>query len=202
MTFFKKVINQVFGGKEDPPVSNEPVLQETIKRPLGEIAAYETWKTSAAKNYATSFIVSQYRSAQNGEENVSVFRVLNSGSSNGFLLRRVDDISAIEFQHLFDYLKEKTLEFDYLPYMSDRRMFNRKDFVETVERHYLKPNWKSNTKAANATGKMYQIFGNINIELFKMNDEPTHLKFLAHHYVDHKYHEPEPFGELVDSFAV
>lgn len=201
MSFFKKIVGQVFGSKDEPENSKEPFVHETIKRPAQELEGYEDWKKSAARNYAVSFITSQYRNAFDSDENVSVFRALKSASSNGFMLRRVEDITALEFQHLFDLLREKTLEFAYLGYMSDRRMFNRKDYVETVERHYLKPSWKNNTKSTNTTGKMYQLFGNIHIELFKIDDEPTHLKFLAHHYSDHKFHEPMPFEELVDSFG-
>lgn len=199
MSFFKKVISQVFGNNDKPEISNEPVIEETIKRPMGEVAEFEVWKKSPAKDHAISFIVEQYALSGKDDENVSLFRALRTHSSNGFLLRRIEDISALEFQHLFDYLKEQTLQHAYLPYMSDRRVFNRKDFVETIERHYLKPSWKNNTPSTNKTGKMFQVFGNISIELFKVNDEPTHLKLLANHYSDHKYHEPKPFAKFMES---
>ncbi|MBK9013497.1 MAG: hypothetical protein IPM82_05115 [Saprospiraceae bacterium] len=96
--------------------------------------------------------------------------------------------------HFFDLLKEKVLTLNYRNQLSDTRSWSEKDWVQTVERHYLKPrqNWE-------ADKKINQQFGNITIELILRNDSPHLLTFRATSYSDRLYADASDFHELMQA---
>ena len=202
MSYFDQIIDKLFPSNKNSNLnaSNpQPFVHETIERNSKEKAEYQEWLKDNSAQQTTTFIKLQYQQSHYKNENINLFRALHSESSNGFMLRYLTDIQIIEFQFLFDYLKDKTKELGYISYQSDRKIFDRKNNVETIERHYLKPSWrKLNLKENNSTGKMNQLYGNINIELFKIDNEPTHLKFMANNYNDSKFQEALPFNELLN----
>lgn len=198
MSFFSDLTNKLFPKPEESKPNPEPFIREELKRSNNDLVAYALWKESQEKEQVVSFVGEQYLKGQYENENVSLFRVIKSGTTDGFMLRFLAETDPLYFQHLFDYFKEKVKELQYTIYTSDVRTYDRNDFVERIERHYLKPSWRVlNTKAVNSTGKMNQLYGNITIELNKQNDQPQFLKFVCQHYIDSKFSEPQDFNELM-----
>ena len=91
-------------------------------------------------------------------------------------------------------MKERILDLGYKSYLSDTRTYNKKDWVEQLDRHYLKP--PSNLRVAGKE-KMDQRFGNVTVELLYKNDKIYLLKFRATVYNDHLYKKGEDFNELM-----
>ena len=94
--------------------------------------------------------------------------------------------------HFFDFLKEQVLKLPYKKQISDRRIFDKPNYTETIERHYLKPR-----PTFLSEKKLDQKYGNITIELLLRNNQPHLLKFSATSYTDSKYQKAKTFKELL-----
>ncbi len=197
MSFFNQIVNKLFS-KEEIQNTNQPFLREELKRNSNQNIAYSIWLQGEKKEQVCSFIYEQFAKSKVENENVSIFRSIESGTTKGFMLRFLAQTEKEDFTCLFDHLKNKTKELNYIVYSSDVRLYNRNEFVEKIERHYLKPSWRVlNTKAVNNTGKMNQLYGNVTIEHHLQNDEPQFIKFVCQHYNDSKYNAPLDFNELL-----
>ena len=101
-----------------------------------------------------------------------------------------------DFLEIILNLKEIILKIGYKHYMSDTRTYNRKLWVENVERHYLKPPIRFDENHE-AKKRLIQRYGNILIELLFRNDELVNLKFRAKNYNDHNFTEANSFSDLM-----
>ncbi len=98
-----------------------------------------------------------------------------------------------DITHLFDFLKEQVRNIGYRSYTSNSRSYNRLDWVEQLDRHYLKPPIIFREK-----GELIdQRFGNITIELIYRNSKAFQLKFSATRYPDRVYKKADSFDELM-----
>ena len=184
---------------EQESSSIKPYINEPLERSEEEKEAYELWKRTLAKQRLLDWINAQYATFTiSGESEIDkTIDFLNIPSSKGFVIHFNDQFhNRKNIIHLFDYLKELVLEMNYKLYMSDIRTYNKtrndKTWVETIERHYLKPRIKvleNNT--------FDQRFGNIRIELLFRNDQIRNLKFSATRYHDRSYKEANTFNDLM-----
>lgn len=175
--------------------NNLPVLHELIQRTDAEKHGYEVWKLNDHKDYLTGFLSRQFETWQQGKTpDADNLLLLNTPKSKGFMFAyQPAQATAAEFKYLFDYLKEKVMQFNYKVYVSDVKHFARKNHVETVERHYLKPRF-----TIPAEGEcINQLYGNITIELLLHNEQPLHIKFVCQPYTDYKYNAALPFEALL-----
>ncbi len=118
---------------------------------------------------------------------------LHTPSAKGFVIHFYKtNYNRQEVSHLFDFLKDQVKALNYKVQISDTRTYNRENWVETVERHYLKPRPGKDRKE-----KINQRFGNITIELLLRDDRVYQLKFQATAYRDHQYEEAEKFRDLM-----
>jgi len=193
MTFWKKIKN-IFQAAEESSSIN-PTIHELIKRTPEEIKNYELWKNTLASRRLTDWLQNEYITFLTSPNNVDKsIDFLNTPSSKGFVIHfsrtqyRLDEIT-----FFFDFLKEKVNELSYRTYVSDTRTYPKNDFVETIQRHYLKPSLYLKAKGQ----KTQQAFGNINIELLLKNDKVVNLKFSATSYSDHMFEDADDFDELM-----
>ena len=172
----------------------QPAIHELIQRTDEEKADYEQWKDSFVLRRLLDWLGDQYaiyRVAPNDVDEALDF--LNTPSAQGFVVHfNQTQYSRREATHFFDYLKERVKSFDYRTQISDTRTYNRNDWVETLEKHYLKPRY-----ANRLDGQWDQQFGNILIELEIRNDRVFNLRFRATHYSDRKFLPPQDFKELM-----
>ncbi|MEX0966915.1 MAG: hypothetical protein WD077_06730 [Bacteroidia bacterium] len=189
MKFFDLIKNRFF---PDPANPAQPVIHEVLKRRQLELQQYEEWKAGGERASLTEFLCTQYHRSKSEQEDQAMVRVLTTVSSKGFLLRFPASVQAAGFQHFFDLLKDKFLEDGYRLYASDRKIYNRKEFAETIERHYLKPSIERTMPFP-----LDQRFGNISVELVKINDRPTHIKLLCNSYSDAKYLDAQGMDEMM-----
>ena len=188
LDFFKNLFN-----KEDKP--SNPFIHEVISRSDEEEIYYHNWKRSPRKDRAMEFLRMEYQKNV-AEENFTgaTFYTINAEAMKGFQLHYRPDIFSInEFQYLFDYLKERVMNFDYRPYISDVRTYVKENTTECIERHYLKPRLKKDTD-----NRFVHLFGNITILHEKINEQPSHIKFIANTYQDRKYTAPEKYKNLIE----
>lgn len=173
---------------------SQPAIHELIQRSAEYTAEYEQWKEGFVLRRLLDWLGDQYaiyRTKPTGIDGGIAF--LNTPSSQGFIIYfHTTNYSRQEATFLFDYLKERVQTENYRVQLSDLRTYNRRDWVETMEKHYLKPRLNFDPEQ-----KQQQQFGNITIELEVRNDRVHNLRLRATHYRDHLYEEPREFRELM-----
>lgn len=193
----------LFDSAEQSTPSN-PAVHEVIERDGEELADYVDWKKTLARRRLMDWLTDQFAVFRAGGQVDEAISFLDTPSSKGFVIHfHRTNYNRREITHFFHYLRERVLEFDYRTQISDRRIFSRNDWVETQERHYLKPRTLNQRHAAQpGRGELEQRFGNITIEQELRNDQPWNLRLRATTYQDSLYREAESFRALMVALGV
>lgn len=190
MTFWNN-IKQIFQQAEASSPAN-PTIHEMIDRSPEELRAYERWKGTSGPQRLLEWVSTQYGRHRDRERTDEVVGFLDTPSTKGFVIHfHQTNYSREEITFFFDYLKEKVRTLDYRSAISDRRVFPRRDWVETQERHYLKPRVQFNEE------QMNQGFGNITVELELRNDVVFNLRLRATIYNDAMFEQGGSFAGLM-----
>lgn len=185
-------ITELFRSADESTAANAAV-HELIVRDDEFQEGYDKWKRTHNSRRLLDWLVEQYATNKAGQPTDAGVGFLNLSSSKGFVIYFGQlNYTPEEIEYFFDFLKERILALDYRSDISDRRVFSRKNWVETRERHYLKPNrdFESGTL-------MDQGFGNITIEHELRNDVPHNLRLRATFYSDAMYKDAATFGALM-----
>lgn len=191
--FWDRLFNLEKAVSESSP--NQPAIHELIQRSEAEITAYERWKSSYILQRLLDGLAEQYAAFREQKETLDgSIDFLNIPSSQGFILHfHRTNYTREEATFLFDYFKERVKTLNYRTQISDTRTYNRKHWVETVEKHYLKP------RLDIVEGeKMNQQFGNVMIELEIRNDAVHNLRLRATHYHDYNFTTVQEFNGLME----
>ncbi len=176
--------------------ASRPILREALERSPETKEAFEDWKDTLVCRRIISSLAEGYAMYQSTPESVDrALTFLNTPSSKGFAIHfSHTDYSRQDASHLLDLLQGKVRWFNYRLQHSDTRTWSEKDWVQTVERYYLKPrqSWAEGQK-------IDQLFGNITIELTLRNDQPYLLTFRATSYSDRLYADAADFHELMQA---
>lgn len=113
-----------------------------------------------------------------------------SDYANGFTLYPASEGHSNSLSYLMEYMKEKLLKISYRLVHSTRRMEEKNEQIEIIENYHLKP-------AVSRKIPYNQMYGNIEIEVLRHNQEEKRLKFLVSVYSDRKYTKPIAVNELL-----
>lgn len=173
---------------------SKPLIHEMIERSEDERKDFNFWKSTLVRKRLVDWLIDQYAIYQVQPDHIDeALDFLNTPSSKGFVIHFYRTrYSLRDITHFFDYLKQQVLKLNYRNQISDIRTYNRSNWVETVQRHYLKPRPNFERK-----GKINQQFGNITIEFHLRDDQPHYLKFQATSYKDHLFEDAKEFKELM-----
>jgi hypothetical protein len=190
MPFWDQIKN-IFQSAE-ASTSSAPTIHEMIERTEEDMAAYAHWKTTSGPRRLLDWLTNQYARHRDQLRTDETIGFLDTASSKGFVIYFGQmNYNREEITHFFHYLQERVLTLDYRNDISDRRIFPRRDWVETQERHYLKPRVQYNEV------KMDQSFGNILVEFELRNDVAHNLRLRATVYNDSMFEARGSFGGLV-----
>lgn len=175
---------------------SNPFLHALIERNEEEKLDYEHWKNTLVRRRLQDWLSDQFAIFKVLPEDIDeALDFLDTPSSKGFAIHfHKTQYSRRDTLHFMDFLKEQVLKLEYRTQISDTRTYEKGEWVETIERHYLKPQ-----PMADNPGKLRQRFGNITIELTLRNDKPLLLKFIATVYKDHLFEEGEAFHLLLQA---
>ncbi len=190
--FFKRLF-------QNQAQANVPILREALQRSEAYEQAYYAWQFGKNKDYLMQYIQRQYNAfTQQQSVDATSIIFINKASLRGFIFKYQSlQASPQEFSFLFDYFKTVILdELHYKRYTSDVKNYARPKFVETIERHYLKP--RLNFKAMSEGAKANQRYGNITIEQLLHNEQPIQIKLICSPYNDHKYQTPLSFQTFME----
>ena len=193
MADFWEYFKNLFRKAEESSPS-DPLIHEVIKRSEEELADFKVWSESLVRRRLLDWLFDQYAIYRVLPEDIDeAIDFLNTPSSKGFAVYFYKTQYSIrDTRHFLDYLKEKVRALKYRVQISDTRTYKKGDWIETVERHYLKPppNFEPGKK-------LKQAFGNITLELVFRDEKPYVLKFQATVYKDSLFEDAEEFKELM-----
>ena len=176
--------------------ASRPILREALERSPETKETFEDWKDTLVCRRIISSLAEGYAMYQSMPESVDrALTFLNTPSTKGFAIHfSQTDYSRQDASYLLDLFQGKVRLFNYRLQHSDTRTWSEKDWVQTVERYYLKPrqSWAEGQK-------IDQLFGNITIELTLRNDQPYLLTFRATCYSDRLYADAADFHELMQA---
>ena len=184
--------------KAEQSSPSQPVIHEMISRTPEEQEDYQHWKNTMVCRRLMDWLNSQYAIYRVAPRDIDeAVDFLDTPSSKGFVIHfNKTRYSKRDVTHFFDFLKEQVLALDYRSQISDLRTYNRPSWVETVERHYLKPSPRIRTEPEK-DGRFLQKYGNIMIEMELRNDQVFNLRFRATSYKDSLFKEAREFEELM-----
>ena len=200
-TFWERITARFTAAENSSP--QHPAVHEVIGRDAQEQADYERWKRTLARKRLLDWLTQAYASFLATGQGDPAVAFLDTPSSKGFVIHLSEtQYGLTEMRHFFHYLKERMTDLNYRVQVSDRRIYNRPDWVETQERHYLKPRTrKQRMNGPVARGDLDQRFGNVTVELELRDDRPWNLRLRATTYQDALYNEPESFRGLLMALA-
>jgi len=172
----------------------QPAIHEIIKRSEEFLEEYDTWKGGPKHKKLLNWISEQYAIYQNKDGKLSdSIDFLHTASTKGVAIHLADsNHDTEEARYLLDYFKEKIRVHQYRSQVSDTRTYTKNTWVETVERHYLKPK-----PQYDELGKINQAFGNITLLLTFRDDKVYNLKMSATAYQDRLFNSEKQFSELM-----
>ncbi|HMQ49811.1 MAG TPA: hypothetical protein PKA00_20355 [Saprospiraceae bacterium] len=187
--YFKKMFRQA---EESSP--SQPLIHEIINRSEEEKQDYERWKTTLVCRRLRDWLSDQYAIYQALPNDIDeALDFLHTPSSKGFVIHlHKTRYNLRDMRHFLDFLKEQVLAAGYRTQISDLRTYQRTHWVETIERHYLKPR---SLKSDDNT--LSQGYGNIMIELELRNDQVHYLRFRTTAYQDRLFEKARDFRELM-----
>ncbi len=186
-------IKKIFQASEES-TSSKPVLHTLIQRSPGFLLDLERWEQGVLCQRMLTWIEEQYTIYNSKTAKLdNTISFLDTPSSKGFAIHFYKtNYTSQEAEFLLDILKKRVQKENYHIQISDSRTYNRANWVERVDRHYLKPRIQFEDKS-----KINQLYGNILIELEYRNDQVYHLKFRATAYTDHLYQKGKAFQKLM-----
>lgn len=187
MDFFDQIYKKLFPGNP----KNEVLVYEPIQRKADYLEDYNRWKKSFRRIDTIQQVAQSYALKEKGFVGEPDVHLLNTQRSNGFAISFNERLDQSEFQYLFDWLAEKVEALSYKRSNSDITITSKKDLVETIEKHYLKP-----VQSGEASDPLEQQYGNVLIEHISVNDRPSYIKLVANNYSDRNYKEADQFEHL------
>lgn len=189
MSFFDDVVGKLFGKQ----ASKAAYIHEMLERSEKELEAYELWLAGTEKSDLLKEIERGYYLKKQGILSEIDVHLLDSKYANGFAVSYNQAIGKENFRNIFDYLKDKVLENGYKLAQGDRRILDKENHEETIEKWYLKP-----ISEDLESQLVNQRFGNVLIEKIDVDRKPSYIKFMANVYQDRQYTVAEPFQDLLD----
>lgn len=194
MASFNEIWEQLFTAQPRRP---QVAVKERLIRSPSYVNNYIEWKSSQQPRALIREVEKAYYYKRNQIQGFYQVHLLQSAPANGFALSYHPHIGEESFRFLFDYWRDAMLALGYRLKNTDRHMREMPAYVQTTEKHYLKPPLRRQQLPLN------QLYGNVLLEHVQLNGKPSYLKVQANIYADHSYTEALPFDELASRlFAV
>jgi hypothetical protein len=174
------------------PEVQEELRVEMLVRSHPFKQQYKRW---ISKNYNQELLKNIYTSYTLSKLSVAGDLPLNyftEGKSHHILLHYIDPLGKMTFPFLQDYLRDKIIRIGYNLYLSDRRVIARAGYVDTIERHVLRPYVPSFSIAE----KQEQLYGHVQVSVHYINDRPLLLQLTVEPSTEPDYNPPFSFDEL------
>ena len=184
MSFFDDISGKLF------PANKKVGIQEVLTRDQKFINQYKEWTNLDAFNQLKKDLLKSWELKLKELDPPLDMITYTSDYANGFTLYPDSRGDSYSLDCLMEYLKEKLMGTSYRLVHLVRRMDEKNEVIETIEKYYLKPPL-SNEVPIN------QMYGNVEIEVLKHGKEEKRLKFLVSVYSDRNYTKPWEINDLM-----
>lgn len=99
------------------------------------------------------------------------------------------------FQHLFDYLRDRVLALGYHLGAADERTTRHESFTEATQKYFLKPR----PYDCASSGRCDQRYGNVTVDLVSINGQPGFIRLISNPFSDAIFTPPASFDELMEA---
>ena len=191
-SFFDQIIKKILPSRPNP---QQPLVTELLKRTEAQKTAYQTWihnqhYAGLLKSVAKAYYLKQEKLTSDLQ-----VHLFNSPYANGFAITyQASDMGKQDLMFLCEYFKDTILSLNYDLKSSQREITDKGNFVNTVERYYLKPKAK---EAILKNERIDQLYGNLLIEYVLVDEKPSYLKILSTIYADRTFTPAQDFSDLV-----
>ncbi len=193
MTYFDKLFGKLFPDKDSDKAR---AIHEVLKRSPQVQKEFDDWKDSGEREELIKELAMAYYYKKTNIRSEIDIHLFNTAYANGFALSYHERIGSKNFQHLADYFRDKVIKMGYRLVNADRRILDRGNYVESIEKYYLKPPLSAEDLAQHSV-QNNQMFGNISIEHVLIDNQPSYLKVLASIYSDRQFLEAESYDDFV-----
>lgn len=187
-SFGSSILRKLFSKKTD----NQPLVSGKLETNESFKAKYSNWRSSQKLSHDLENLQEGYSNSNAFDKYHPGFQYYGTDKASGFYFNPQLDISSESFDFLLEYFKESILKEPYNLYTSDKRIKEVETGVQEIDRHYLKPNNLSGSTP------LKQEFGNILIELVKLDGQVQYLKLMANVYSDRNFDVHRPFEQLLE----
>ena len=184
MSFFDDISGKLF------PSDKKVGVYEVFNRDQNFMNNYQEWSQKSEFDKLREDLLSSWELKRKDLNPPLDMITYFSDYANGFTLYPGPEDHSYLLSYLMEYIKENLKEAKYRLVHSTRNMDEKKESIEIIEKYYLKPPFS-------VTVPYNQMYGNVDIELLKYNQEEKRLKFLVTVYSDRKYTEPISVEELL-----
>lgn len=192
MSFFDNILKKVFSNSENPAIG--VAVHEVLTRNRREIKAFDAWKLSAVQAQLLEEIAHAYYYKKTGIRSDITIHLFQSAYANGFAVNYLPRIGKKHFQYLFDFFKDQVMRMNYRIANADRQIIDKKSYVETREKYFLKP--PLHLQEADTPSE--QLYGNISLEHVLADNQPQYIKVLVSIYSDRLYKHALSYDEFVE----
>ena len=188
-TYMSDELTSIFDNSNNPA---KPFVHEVLERDDTFRKTLQEWIFSDRFADVQTLLYQYFILEDDTGINDTLARTKNNASNTIRITYTPAYFEKNELQYLADAWQQKMLENNYKTYISDVRHFLRNDYVEIIERHYLKPKITFNDNPV-----LQQQFGNIIIEYRMLDEQPFDLQLQVHYYTGRNYSEAQSFDDLL-----
>ncbi|GGF09805.1 hypothetical protein GCM10011383_21260 [Hymenobacter cavernae] len=188
-----KLFNDLFSRRSSPTSKSE---WQPLTRTAAEQRAHTQWVAQQVYlNWAGPYFKAYHFCKAHITSGQGLrAQLLNDGGRHGAVFFYDTSIGPGNFQHFFDFLRDRVLDLGYNLSTSDQRTHHQPSYTETIYKHFLKPQPKDCTE----TGRCNQRFGTVTIDLVMINKQPGFIRFSSNPYQDAIFTPAHTFDELLD----
>ena len=188
-------IKTLFKEAEQSSLSN-PIIHTILERSDKQKSDFYRWSDLGYEQHFFSWLQNCYRTFVNKEQSPKEISFLNTTSKKGFVLYLNRGKRFDRPEYIMDAIWNRIKKLGYVNYVSDKKSYNTGPYIESSQRHYLKP-----PLDFSPGNKLNQLYGNVCIELILRNDRPQYLKFSATTYQDHMFQDAYEFSTLIQELC-
>jgi hypothetical protein len=191
MGWFEEITGKLFGSTQNAKIK-APFIEEKLVRRGDFVLQMQAWKKERFQNL-DNLLSKPILMVLSGMPLLGLIALKQNGVDGVFFNADFKQGKyTTEYAFWSEYAIEVLEKRGYYKYQATRKIFDKQNYVETIERTYLKQ--KLNREF---TMPIEQNWGNITIEVLYKNDIPVGLKIQRNYYSDRNYSKPRDFEELL-----
>jgi len=184
MSLFDYISERLF------PSGKKVSIHETLQRTQRFMDGYKVWLKNPQLLSLKKDLIKSWAYQQSNIKSPVDMVLYTSEHAKGFSIYPEYQGELIPLSYFMEYIKDRLLQESYRLVHADRMTEGKNNYIEVIERYYLKPRLPD-------TNPIDQMYGNIHLELLKQDKNETRLKFLVTVYSDRNYTIPRDFSDLM-----